>query len=183
MGPPGPNTSSKVSRSATSRSASVTGRPRSTREVTPCSRMPQGTMPAKCERSGSRLIEMPCSVTQRRTLTPMAAILSSRPPSRTTQMPTRPSRRSPLTWKRDRKSTRLNSSHVRISYAVFCLKKKKHHQQLPAAQNQFLLLFDTLHLTLGYLRCTGIAEREKGLERVSCSPDMIALAITLYDTV
>src|SRR5437868_10811786 len=27
--------------------------------------------------------------------------------------------------KRDRKSTRLNSSHVSISYAVFCLKKKK----------------------------------------------------------
>src|SRR5690625_6379178 len=27
--------------------------------------------------------------------------------------------------KRDRKSTRLNSSHVAISYAVFCLKKKK----------------------------------------------------------
>src|SRR5258708_12048177 len=28
----------------------------------------------------------------------------------------------------DRKSTRLNSSHQIISYAVFCLKKKKHHQ-------------------------------------------------------
>src|SRR3989442_4754332 len=28
----------------------------------------------------------------------------------------------------DRKSTRLNSSHVRISYAVFCLKKKKETQ-------------------------------------------------------
>src|SRR5690625_6007473 len=28
--------------------------------------------------------------------------------------------------KKDRKSTRLNSSHVAISYAVFCLKKKKH---------------------------------------------------------
>src|SRR5437660_8471907 len=27
----------------------------------------------------------------------------------------------------DRKSTRLNSSHVAISYAVFCLKKKKNH--------------------------------------------------------
>src|SRR5690606_42035835 len=27
----------------------------------------------------------------------------------------------------DRKSTRLNSSHVKISYAVFCLKKKKNH--------------------------------------------------------
>src|SRR3989442_11030127 len=33
----------------------------------------------------------------------------------------------------DRKSTRLNSSHVRISYAVFCLKKKKSQSpnQLP----------------------------------------------------
>src|SRR3712207_8919759 len=28
----------------------------------------------------------------------------------------------------DRKSTRLNSSHANISYAVFCLKKKKHAQ-------------------------------------------------------
>src|SRR2546430_10744442 len=28
---------------------------------------------------------------------------------------------------RDRKSTRLNSSHSQISYAVFCLKKKKKH--------------------------------------------------------
>src|SRR5258705_2592161 len=28
------------------------------------------------------------------------------------------------TWSRDRKSTRLNSSHLGISYAVFCLKKK-----------------------------------------------------------
>src|SRR3989442_9113337 len=31
---------------------------------------------------------------------------------------------------RDRKSTRLNSSHVRISYAVFCLKKKKKKKAL-----------------------------------------------------
>src|SRR5258705_680707 len=30
--------------------------------------------------------------------------------------------------KRDRKSTRLNSSHLGISYAVFCLKKKKKQQ-------------------------------------------------------
>src|SRR2546426_2442031 len=30
-----------------------------------------------------------------------------------------------LFWKGDRKSTRLNSSHLVISYAVFCLKKKK----------------------------------------------------------
>src|SRR5690606_42107088 len=30
-----------------------------------------------------------------------------------------------LNYEGDRKSTRLNSSHVKISYAVFCLKKKK----------------------------------------------------------
>src|SRR5688572_31334195 len=34
----------------------------------------------------------------------------------------RPALRAPL----DRKSTRLNSSHSQISYAVFCLKKKRH---------------------------------------------------------
>src|SRR5256885_4113708 len=33
--------------------------------------------------------------------------------------------------KRDRKSTRLNSSHLVISYAVFCLKKKHPHQDTP----------------------------------------------------
>src|SRR3989442_8173525 len=33
----------------------------------------------------------------------------------------------------DRKSTRLNSSHVRISYAVFCLKKKKNKSRPPTA--------------------------------------------------
>src|SRR2546430_12071490 len=32
---------------------------------------------------------------------------------------------------RDRKSTRLNSSHSQISYAVFCLKKKKNKRSIP----------------------------------------------------
>src|SRR6266576_2686286 len=46
-----------------------------------------------------------------------------RAPSRTASIADEPSggHRSPT----DRKSTRLNSSHVEISYAVFCLKKKK----------------------------------------------------------
>src|SRR5690349_23981151 len=35
-----------------------------------------------------------------------------------------------LATRRDRKSTRLNSSHVEISYAVFCLKKKNKIQYL-----------------------------------------------------
>src|SRR2546422_3241224 len=34
----------------------------------------------------------------------------------------------------DRKSTRLNSSHGYISYAVFCLKKKKQQQMFPQCQ-------------------------------------------------
>src|SRR2546427_2976020 len=36
---------------------------------------------------------------------------------------------------RDRKSTRLNSSHSQISYAVFCLKKKKNTIQTTAFPN------------------------------------------------
>src|SRR3712207_7628637 len=39
-------------------------------------------------------------------------------------------------WRLDRKSTRLNSSHANISYAVFCLKKKK----TPQSHVFFLLL-------------------------------------------
>src|SRR5258705_9119940 len=35
----------------------------------------------------------------------------------------------------DRKSTRLNSSHLGISYAVFCLKKKKKTLRFPHAKN------------------------------------------------
>src|SRR5690606_42144344 len=38
-------------------------------------------------------------------------------------------RRSPRSRSSDRKSTRLHSSHVKSSYAVFCLKKKKEGQK------------------------------------------------------
>src|SRR2546430_8412519 len=40
----------------------------------------------------------------------------------------RPFRPRPLRCGADRKSTRLNSSHSQISYAVFCLKKKHNHR-------------------------------------------------------
>src|SRR5437870_7541200 len=43
----------------------------------------------------------------------------------------------------DRKSTRLNSSHVAISYAVFCLKKKKKKNKTTQQKNQLT----TLHTT------------------------------------
>src|SRR2546422_8157951 len=39
---------------------------------------------------------------------------------------------------RDRKSTRLNSSHGYISYAVFCLKKKKHNYFVSPVQSLIL---------------------------------------------
>src|SRR5690242_20755822 len=42
-----------------------------------------------------------------------------------------------LDWiERDRKSTRLNSSHMSISYAVFCLKKKKKNKIRTASTKQ-----------------------------------------------
>src|SRR2546430_11640730 len=39
---------------------------------------------------------------------------------------------------RDRKSTRLNSSHSQISYAVFCLKKKKTIYKVKYTQNNYI---------------------------------------------
>src|SRR6266702_790153 len=52
--------------------------------------------PRVSERNGVRIVRVPSTAYERRRLS-----------------------------RRDRKSTRLNSSHVAISYAVFCLKKKK----------------------------------------------------------
>src|SRR5207302_3641866 len=48
-------------------------------------------------------------------------------PARQGDRPDRRGRRTPAD-REDRKSTRLNSSHVKISYAVFCLKKKTYKQ-------------------------------------------------------
>src|SRR5256885_3531071 len=61
----------------------------------------------------------------RSTLFPYTTLFRSTPrwtrsTARTSPAPDRPGRTAP-----DRKSTRLNSSHLVISYAVFCLKKKK----------------------------------------------------------
>src|SRR5438874_5186034 len=50
---------------------------------------------------------------------------------------------------RDRKSTRLNSSHVEISYAVFCLKKKNcERTQCSICHERFILLVSFLYLYL-----------------------------------
>src|SRR6266496_717683 len=59
----------------------------------------------------------------RSTLFPYTTLSRSRPCPGPDLAAPRRARLSPAA--RDRKSTRLNSSHVEISYAVFCLKKKK----------------------------------------------------------
>src|SRR5690349_23970926 len=69
----------------------------------------------------------------RSTLFPYTTLFRSPPapasppePTRLSARPALPARRGPPRFRAaDRKSTRLNSSHVEISYAVFCLKKKK----------------------------------------------------------
>src|SRR2546426_7296184 len=51
----------------------------------------------------------------------------------------------PVVPQRDRKSTRLNSSHLVISYAVFCLKKKKKTVTYPS--RLYVLSLRTCHRT------------------------------------
>src|SRR5215475_14849391 len=56
---------------------------------------------------------------------PTGAGAARRPPRRLRSAPRGPHGPPRTPPAGDRKSTRLNSSHVKISYAVFCLKKKK----------------------------------------------------------
>src|SRR5436309_10735447 len=61
----------------------------------------------------------------RSTLFPYTTLFRSGPTGLPRGCDTWPDRTSSGRGSEDRKSTRLNSSHVKISYAVFCLKKKK----------------------------------------------------------
>src|SRR5256886_7592058 len=69
------------------------------------------------------------------------------------KLPMRPKNRPSAgsgTVKSDRKSTRLNSSHSQISYAVFCLKKKNQKHQITPQCHHFLYTsaFHHTHHTL-----------------------------------
>src|SRR5262245_64149278 len=70
--------------------------------------------------------------------TPMCATLSSStsaPAAHSTRPPSTTAKSGAAAASRlDRKSTRLNSSHLGISYAVFCLKKKKKKQTTTTLQ-------------------------------------------------
>src|ERR1035438_9797252 len=63
----------------------------------------------------------------------------------------------------DRKSTRLNSSHLGISYAVFCLKKKISAILLPLFPNLIWMLVSRMLVGLGsggaFITGAGIASR------------------------
>src|SRR3712207_8104074 len=79
----------------------------------------------------------------------------SEPPRRSSgysSKPTEPAAAPGARIASDRKSTRLNSSHANISYAVFCLKKKKTNTLLLSSNIAQILLNNTLyHITLrGY---------------------------------
>src|SRR5688572_32654532 len=50
----------------------------------------------------------------------------------------------------DRKSTRLNSSHSQISYAVFCLKKKKKKKNYNLTNNTIKLKYSIISMTPAY---------------------------------
>src|SRR5690349_22684159 len=71
-------------------------------------------------RPGVRYALLRASVAEERVLVTLVSSYTSRPASGT-----RVRRRRAKCSTLDRKSTRLKSSHVEISYAVFCLKKKK----------------------------------------------------------
>src|SRR5438874_3812681 len=74
----------------------------------------------------------------RSTLFPYTTLFRSPSSESSSRRPRRPAERHPDRCRRarrrersaDRKSTRLNSSHVEISYAVFCLKKKNREETL-----------------------------------------------------
>src|SRR5256885_10419846 len=77
----------------------------------------------------------------RSTLFPYTTLFRSRRSDRPTIAATSPrysNGRSKFPATRDRKSTRLNSSHLVISYAVFCLKKKKNGSLAPLSHSTVL---------------------------------------------
>src|SRR5205085_8916118 len=97
----------------------------------------------------------------RSTLFPYTTLFRSRPRGSAPAAPAgrcapRPAAREPR--RRDRKSTRLNSSHSQISYAVFCLKKKKLDKKLLAFRRRLDALIQTTRY-MHYMICLLIHRR------------------------
>src|SRR5256885_10025153 len=91
-----------------------------------------------------------------------------------------PVRVKPLEIEVDRKSTRLNSSHLVISYAVFCLKKKKiaSSDERPQAQHpsQLCLLAGTIEAVIEPFLAYAVALI------LSCCSSMSEASTSLYSS-
>src|SRR5256885_12529623 len=74
---------------------------------------------------------------------------------------------------RDRKSTRLNSSHLVISYAVFCLKKKK---EFDAKITDIVGSLAPILLVVVILLYAGSTHRE----RLACGSFLLAMATFVF---
>src|SRR5256885_5592375 len=68
----------------------------------------------------------------------------------------------PMPRWRDRKSTRLNSSHLVISYAVFCLKKKDNNSRYTEAEVKNLVMESDVRIY-----AIGLFERPQFLEKLA----------------
>src|SRR2546430_10806464 len=98
-----------------------------------CEEAPESTQPAVSELIGTKPKPVPrsCAILRAKWVLPMPGSPSSSiGGSSIESSESTHSARCLRMSSRDRKSTRLNSSHSQISYAVFCLKKKKQHHSL-----------------------------------------------------
>src|SRR5690625_6623481 len=86
--------------------------------------LPQGAQPNGPDRLGQEA-SPPETTTAESSPGPEETPSSPKPSQPPPKPPRTPRRGGSSVGRGDRKSTRLNSSHVAISYAVFCLKKKK----------------------------------------------------------
>src|SRR5205807_7546111 len=94
----------------------------------------------------------------------------------TRAMPGTPRPRRP-TAKQDRKSTRLNSSHLVISYAVFCLKKKKKKTTHYVITIQYIA--PTLLEASTYASIYHLTPLE--LKPVDAAPSALSFVVTIRD--
>src|SRR2546421_3546970 len=77
---------------------------------------------------------------------------------------------------RDRKSTRLNSSHDQISYAVFCLKKKKHRSELQSLSDiVYRVLFEKIDF------CGWTGKKARNVVEPETSKDQLEIARRSYE--
>src|SRR2546430_9212139 len=82
----------------------------------------------------------------------------------------------------DRKSTRLNSSHSQISYAVFCLKKRFYFHLRPVEGNFHVPITGRVDLDFGALQPSGSCARTKHVS-LYLSAWHVAVALTIDDAI